>query len=321
MVELRPDTPVSLGTEVTQDDFFRFDRGLPQRLVRLVGPTTRIQHDPDVDLALLRLDELLGKVLRGEVVHRHVDDRALRGPGDQLGDPGRDRVLLGLAARRRIEHRSRPYGGLPGGLGTEQLALTERLVVDVGPGRPYGGRGTPVPDRGGVALRRHSGDQQTGREYPHSARQRLRHTNSCPNRVYGSIAPLARTPYRSLYGHKSPKLGIQQKPNDRNRPPMSHISGKLRVRWSGRSPGRRAGSRRPSWSSSCAWRVALGLHALAVVLDLALDLLGAPAELGGHQLGGRPARAPTPRSQVSIEIRVRRVSTSSRCRAPSWVAA
>ena len=68
-------------------------------------------------------------------------------------------------------------------------------------------------------------------------------------------------------------------------------------------------------------RVALGRHALAVELDLAGDRRP-PTSRAPRPSGGRPARRRTsPRSKVSIEIRVRRASTSSRCWAPSWAAA
>ena len=65
----------------------------------------------------------------------------------------------------------------------------------------------------------------------------------------------------------------------------------------------------------------LGRHPGLVVLDLAAPAgSSSQPSTRGHQLGHH-RRGRQPRSQVSIEIRVRRVSTSSRCRAPSWVTA
>jgi len=78
-----------------------------------------------------------------------------------------------------------------------------------------------------------------------------------------------------------------------------------------RCPGRRGGPLRP-----CRRRlglgVAFGAHPGQVVLDLPFGSAPRPSPAGRHELRHGGAAA-TPRSQDSIEIRVRRASTSSRC--------
>ena len=65
---------------------------------------------------------------------------------------------------------------------------------------------------------------------------------------------------------------------------------------------------------------ALGGDAEAIVLYLARYVCRTPAQHGSNQ-GGHMGCGLHPRSQVSMEIRVRRAKMSSRCRAPSWDAA
>ena len=64
----------------------------------------------------------------------------------------------------------------------------------------------------------------------------------------------------------------------------------------------------------------LGGDAEAIVLYLARYVGRTPAQHGATK-AATWAAACTPRSQVSMEIRVRRAKMSSRCRAPSWDAA
>ena len=74
-------------------------------------------------------------------------------------------------------------------------------------------------------------------------------------------------------------------------------------------------------SSGCCWESRSASTRCAVVLDLALDAGPRPSR-ARRPSARRPRGARRrPRSKVSIEIRVRRVSTSSRCRAPSCEAA
>ena len=76
-----------------------------------------------------------------------------------------------------------------------------------------------------------------------------------------------------------------------------------------------------SWSVSSAWRLPLGLDPAQVVVDLVGDAGRRPSRARRPSARPRPAPQRTPRSKVSMEMRVRRVSTSSRWRAPSWVTA
>ena len=83
-----------------------------------------------------------------------------------------------------------------------------------------------------------------------------------------------------------------------------------------------AAARSASADSSSGWACerTLGLDPGQVGRDLAVDLGVVPAEHRRDQLGDRWAQLDAA-VRVSIEIRVRRASTSSRCSAPSCVAA
>ena len=68
-------------------------------------------------------------------------------------------------------------------------------------------------------------------------------------------------------------------------------------------------------------RLAFGRDPLVVVLDLALHLAPASQPRSGATSSAASDAAAIPRSQVSMEILVRRARMSSRCRAPSCDAA
>ena len=310
-------------------------RRAPQQVLdelqrRVVGPVEVVEDQRGRPLAREQLDQRAQRAVVAEAL------------GGGVGRPDRRR-----AARRGREHRAQHAARAP--RPASDAASPRGRPTRPPPARTAPRARAPPPVPAGSAAR----SPPPARPLPRAApscrspvhpRRRARATR--PRGRPRSPAPTRRAAsHAQQASHQPPDAGaaysraLVRTPlrNGRLRPRHAHVPGRPSADGRGKAPVSRATADGPLSGGEDVGRAG-ALEVGGAVVGLLLR-----AALGGDALRGRarprgrssprpsraarpsaapPARAASrPRSQVSIEIRVRRASTSSRCSAPSWVAA